>query len=115
LAGLFRFLFGMMAMALIAAFITKPGPNAAADELRRQVQLAVASETLDGKSGLDAAALMLCRVDPKACTDLLISGIEMTYEDRYLYARIDLSGFDLSATCYGAYTQFHCPGGLTRP
>lgn len=111
---MFRFLLGMIAMALIAAFFTKPGPEAAQDELRRQVQLAVANEGLDGKSGLDAAALLLCRADPRACTDFLVSGIDLAYEDRFLYARIDLEGFDLTATCYGLYTRFWCPDGL-RP
>ncbi|WP_323766693.1 hypothetical protein [Antarctobacter sp.] len=111
---MFRFVLGMIAMALIAAFITKPGPEAAQDALRDQIQLAVANEKLDNRSGLDAAALLLCRVDPAACTDLLVSGIEMTYEDRHLYARVDLNGYKMTATCYGAYTQFFCPGGLVR-
>lgn len=109
---MFRFILGMIAMALIAAFATKPGRGAAQDELRRQVQLAVANEGLDGKSGLDAAALLLCRADPRACTDFLVSGIDLAYEDRYLYARIDLSGYDMTATCYGLYTRFWCPDGL---
>lgn len=107
-----RFLLGMVAAAVIAAFFTKPGPEAAQEELRRQVQVAVIEEGLDGKSGLDAAALLMCRVDPKACAELLISGIDVTYEDRHLYARIDLKGFDMQATCYGAFTRFFCPGGL---
>lgn len=110
---MFRFLLGMILLALIAAYLTKPGPEAAGDELRRQVQLAIANEELDGKSGLDTAALLLCRVDTRACTDLLISGIDLTYEDRALYARIDLDGYDMTATCYGLFTRFWCPDGLT--
>jgi hypothetical protein len=111
---MFRFLLGMIVMVAIAAFATKPGPEAAQDELRRQVQLTVTSEKLDGKSGLDAAALLLCRADPTGCTDLVVSGIDLTYEDRYLYARIDIDGFNLRATCYGMFTRFYCPGGLQR-
>lgn len=111
---MFRFILGMIAMALIAAFATKPGPEAAQDALRQQIQLAVANEGLDGKSGLDTAALLLCRADPSACTDLLMSGIDVTYEDRHLYARVDLDGYKMTATCYGLYTRFFCPGGLVR-
>lgn len=109
-----RFLLGMIVMAAIGAFATKPGPDAAQEELQRQVQLAVVNEGFDGKSGLDAAALVLCRVDPKACADLLISGIDVRYEDRYLYARVDLDGFDMTARCYGLFTRFYCPNGLQR-
>ncbi|MBW4981582.1 hypothetical protein KZZ07_03415 [Mameliella sp. CS4] len=111
---MYRFLLGMIVMALIGAYLTKPGPEAAEAELRRQVQLTVANEELDGKSGLDAAALLLCRADNRACTDLLMSGIDLTYEDRYLYARIDIKGYKMTATCYGLYTRFFCPGGLSR-
>jgi hypothetical protein len=111
---MFRFLLGMIAMAAIGAFLTKPGHESAQEELRRQVQLAVSSEQLDGKSGLDTAALLLCRADPVLCTDLVVSGIDLTYEDRHLYARIDLDGFNLGATCYGMYTRFFCPGELQR-
>lgn len=109
-----RFLLGMIAMAAIGAYATSPGPEAAQTELRQQVQLAVAGEKLDGKSGLDTAALLLCRVDPSACADLLVSQIDMTYENRHLYARVDLKGYNMSATCYGLYTKFFCPGGLQR-
>ncbi|MBV7396012.1 hypothetical protein [Mameliella sediminis] len=111
---MFRFLFGMLAMALIAAFVTKPGPEAAEAELRQQLQLAIVNEGLDGKSGLDAAALLLCRTDPRACGDLLMQGIDLTYDDRYLYARVDVKGYKMTATCYGLYTRFFCPGGLVR-
>ena len=111
---MFRFLLGMIVMALIAAFITKPGPEAAQDALRDQIQLAVANEKFDNKSGLDTAALLLCRADPSACTEFLMSGIDVEYEDRHLYARVDLDGYKMTATCYGAFTKFFCPGGLVR-
>ena len=111
---MFKFVAGMLTMALLAAFLSKPGPDAAEAELRSQLMSAIANKQLGNQDGLNAAALLACRLDPNSCYDLLRSGIDMTFEDRHLYAKLTLDGFDHSASCYGLYTRFFCPGGLTR-
>lgn len=107
-----KFLAGMLTMAALAAFVTKPSPEDAETELRRQMAATFAGQDLSGAKGLDAAALLACRVDTATCLDLLRAGLDVTYEDRILYARVTVTGFDRRVACYGLYTRFTCPGGL---
>lgn len=109
-----KFLAGMLTLALIAALLTKPSRDDAETELRRQMATQIAEQDLSKTSGLDAAALIACRVDTATCMDLLRSGLDLSYEDRTLYSRVTVTGFERSAACYGLYTRFFCPGGLTR-
>ncbi|KUF09321.1 hypothetical protein [Pseudoponticoccus marisrubri] len=109
---MWKFLAGMIVMAGLGALVTKPSVEAAEAELQRQVTQAVANERLQEAQALDAALLLACRLDPQTCYSVLRSGITLSYEDRLLYARVDLDGFGLTATCYGLYTRFLCPGGL---
>ncbi|MBO9465427.1 hypothetical protein J7443_09320 [Tropicibacter sp. R15_0] len=111
---MYKFLAGMIFMAALAAFFTKPGPDAAEAELKSQLMTAISTQKLGEQDGLNAAALLACRLDPNSCYDLLRSGIDLTYEDRYLYAKLDLDGFERQASCYGLYTKFYCPGGLQK-
>ncbi|MCC1492230.1 hypothetical protein [Cognatishimia sp. F0-27] len=107
-----RFLLLLAALAALAGFATRPGVDDAETAMREQVLLAVANQELRGKSTAEQAALLACRLDPTSCYDLIRSGIDITFEARLVYARVDLEGFGKSATCYGLFTRFFCPGGL---
>ncbi|MDA7426513.1 hypothetical protein [Thalassococcus lentus] len=111
---MFKFLFGMATMAALAAYVTNPTQEDAEAEMRVQLMTALANEDLKGKNGAETAALLGCRLNPDTCYDLLRSGIEMTFEDRHLYSKLELEGFERSANCYGLYTRFICPGGLKK-
>ncbi len=109
---MFKFLLGMLTMAAIGAWLTNPSMEDAEAELKRQVIAAVDSQSLGTGSGLDAAALLACRVDRDGCYSLVRTGIDITRDNRQLYSRFDLEGFGRSATCYGLYTGFWCPRGM---
>lgn len=107
-----KFLSGMIVMAALGAWLTNPSRQDAEAEMRAQLMTALASERLDGKTAAETAALLGCRINPAACFDLVRAGVELTYEDRHLYSRLDLEGFGRKAKCYGLFTRFICPGGL---
>lgn len=109
---MFKFVSGMLVMAAIVAWITNPGMEEAEAELKRQVFDALESQSMGSGSGLDAAALLACRVSPEACYDLVRTGIDITHDDRIVYSRFDITGFGREARCYGIYTTFVCPGGM---
>lgn len=109
---MFKFLLGMLTMAAIGAWATNPGLEDAETELKRQVLSALDSQSLGSGSGLDAAAVLACRVNRETCFDLVRTGIDITLDDRQLYSRYDIAGFGRSAVCYGLYTTFWCPGGM---
>lgn len=111
---MFKFLAGMIVMAAVAAYASNPSEQDAEAEMRAQLMTALANEQIEGKTGAETAALLGCRLSPDTCYEFIRSGVEMTYEDRTLYSRLDLQGFDHSATCYGLYTRFFCPGGLKK-
>jgi hypothetical protein len=109
---MFKFLSGMLVMAAIVAWLTNPGMDEAEAELKRQVFAALESQSMGSGSGLDAAALLACRVSPEACYDLVRTGIDITHDNRYIYSRFDLTGFGREAKCYAIFTKFFCPGGM---
>lgn len=111
---MYKFLAGMIVMATIAAFASRPSLDDTNAEIRAQLAKSLTEIRLNSLQGLDAAALLACRVDPNTCIKLIASGFDVQYENRHLYAKIDVSGFDMQARCYGVYTRFFCPGGLTR-
>jgi hypothetical protein len=102
----------MLVMAAIVAWLTNPAMEAAEAELKRQVLRALDTQTMGSGAGLDAAALLACRMSPEACYDLVRTGIDITRQNRLLYSRFDLSGFGRTATCYAAFGAFACPGGM---
>lgn len=109
---MYKFLAGMTFMAAIAAFLTNPDLDDAEKTLKAQVMESIATKELGEQDGLNTAAILACRVDPNGCYSLLRSGIDMTFENKYLYAKLDLKGFNRTASCFGMYDRFFCPGGL---
>lgn len=110
---LIKFLIVVAVLAAAAAFVMKPGPDDAEAHLR-SVMLGEL-ERAEAGGNLDPAQMLLlasCKAEPNACYDIARQMIDMRYEDRTLYARVDLKGFDKTATCYGAFGRFFCPGGL---
>lgn len=97
-----------------AAFFTKPTQAETDAELRVVLRDAITAGEI-ANSGDAASALLLaaCRADAAACANLVRTLLNVTYEDRTLYARVGVSGFGRQATCYALYTRLFCPGGFT--
>lgn len=102
----------LIALGLLGAWLTLPDEQRAESVLRATLLDALASKDLKGGDAVTNAALMGCRLNPEGCYDLVRSGLKTTYEDRTFYAVVTVTGFDRSATCYGAFDTFTCPGGF---
>lgn len=111
---MYKFLAGMIVMAAIGAFVTKPSKEAVYEELASQLRSTLSQQQLHEAQGVEAAALLACRLSPTSCVDLLISGLDVVYEDRYVYAKVDVDGFGMRAACYGVFDRFFCPDGLIK-
>lgn len=103
----------LIAVGLLAAWLTRPDAAEAESEIRATLLDALAREDLAGKDAVTSGALMGCRLSPENCYDLVRSGLETTFEDHTFYALVTISGFQRRATCYGAFTTFICPGGFS--
>ena len=102
-----RSLIIVLVLVLGAAWLTKPDEADAETVLREQVMMAVAKEELGrGRSTGETLALAACKLRPSDCYDLLRSGLDVTYADQTLFLKVELSGFERRATCYGAFTRF---------
>lgn len=109
---MFRFLLGMLVMAALGAYVSKPSTEDAEAELKTQLMTALANQSFSAEDLGGSAALLACRLDPNTCYDLVRAGLDVTYEDRILYAKLEIDGWNRRASCYGLYTIFYCPGGL---
>lgn len=110
-----RLLLIFVAFAVGAAWLTKPGEADAEAALREQVLIAVAKQELgEGRSTGESLALAACKLRPSDCYDLLRSGLDVIYADKTLFLQVEVSGFERQARCYGAFTQFICPGGFKQ-
>ncbi|WP_299920805.1 hypothetical protein [uncultured Pelagimonas sp.] len=111
---MYKFLAGMIVMAAIGAFLSKPTQDDAYEEIAHLTRATLEQQQLHEAQGVRAAALLACRLSPQSCVELLMSGLDLNYEDRILYAKIDLDGFGMEAKCYGAFSKFYCPNGLVK-
>ena len=110
-----RILIVVMVLVLGGAWLTKPDEADAEAVLRDQVMIAVARQDLgEGRSTGENLALAACKLRPSDCYDLLRSGLEVSYTDQKLFLKVDVSGFEREATCYGVFTRFFCPGGFKK-
>ncbi len=112
-----RFLAFLVVLAAIVAgvaYVTKPDERKAERALKDALLLALAKEELEGKTGAQKLALTLCRTSPNECYDLVRAGIETEFTEKPLYVQLEVAGYDHRATCYGAFTQYFCPGGLQK-
>lgn len=109
--GLLKFLIVVLGLGACAAWLTVPDKDQAEAALQTEVQNALNAQEFGKGAGLDAA-LVACRIRPDSCYSLLRSGLDLSYERSALYATTTVSGFGKTASCYGAFTKFFCPGGL---
>ena len=107
-----RFILTVAILGSLAAFVTKPSEERVAQILSDKIVLAISDRELNASGDAGAmAATALCKIDPKACAKLILSGAKIDYADQYLFASIGLSGFGKEAKCYGAFLNLLCPGG----
>jgi hypothetical protein len=104
-------LYALILAALAAAF-TKPTAPAVDALLKDRTLAAVTATQVDlADMGLDGALVSLCKLQPNACWDVISGLTTVTYDDRYLYAKI---GVDRPGkgngpqTCYAAFRQLWC-------
>lgn len=113
--GILKWVIGLAFAAAVAAFLTKPGPEDVDAALRRALfERLFGEEIEEGRDILGNAALIGCRIDPQSCFDLLRAGLEVSYEDNFLFARVTVQGFGRRADCFGAFARFSCPGGFAK-
>jgi hypothetical protein len=113
--GILKLLIGAALAVALAAYVTKPGREDVDDALRRALFEKLFTTNIDeGRDMLGNAAIIGCRLDPQSCFELLRSGLEVTYEDKILYARVTVEGFGRRAVCTGAFTRFNCPDGFEK-
>ena len=111
-----KYLILLLILAAGGAYLSKPSEADAEAVLREQVMIGGATEELGaGRNTGENLALAACKLRPNDCYDLLRSGLDVTYTDQALFLKVDVEGFERRATCYGAYTQFFCPGGFKNP
>jgi len=111
--GLLKVLVALMILAAGAAYVTRPGEESAEAALKDQLMQALDREEISPGRGAGAnVALGLCKLKPTDCYQLVRAGIETRFTDHTLFTRFDMAGFGKTAQCIGAFTTFHCPGGL---
>ena len=108
-----RILILLIVFVLAGAWLTKPDAADAEATLREEVISAVARQELGEGRGVGGdLALAACKLRPSDCYDLLRSGLDVTFADRTFFVLVEVSGFDRTAACYGAFTRFFCLGGF---
>ncbi|MBS8227013.1 hypothetical protein [Vannielia litorea] len=106
-------LIAILAIAALAAVFTKPTQDDVETELKAQFLQRLANTNPSAQqNGGDFALTLMCKADHDACYQLIRSGLDVTYDDRRLYAAVDVSGFGEAIRCYGAFTRFFCNGDL---
>lgn len=110
--GIFRSLV-LVALIGLAAHLTRPSEDAAEATLKDMVIQALAEQEIDPARGAGGnLALGLCKLDPNECYKVIRSGIEATYSQSTFHSQVQIAGFGKTASCYGMFTKFICPGGL---
>lgn len=105
----------LLLITTVAAAFTKPTQQDVEKELQAFILAELNRQDVNSdRNPLANAALIGCKLRPGDCYEVLRSAIDMTYEDRTIYARIDIDGFERHATCYGAFGRITCPGGLKQ-
>ncbi len=107
-----RVLFFLMlagAVLALAAFATRPGPEAFEALLDRAVRARVADTDLDaGREPLPTLALAACKLRPTDCVQVLRQALEVTYDRRLLTTRATVRGLGRETTCIGVFGRFFC-------
>ena len=99
----------LLGIAALAAAFTRPSEADVEAELKAQFLERLASTNPSAsEDGGSFALTMICKADHDACWEVVRGGLDVTYDDRKLYAAIDVVGFGREITCYGAFTQFYC-------
>ena len=106
-------LIAILAIAALAAAFTKPSQADVEAELKAQFLERLAGTNPSAQeNGGEFALTLLCKADHDACYELMRAGLDVTYDDRTLYAAVDVEGYGDSIRCYGAFTRFYCTGDI---
>lgn len=110
-----RFLLVSIVLLGAVAMVTAPGQGAGELKLRAALEQQLTTTDLSKVDApLGKMALAACKLDPDACYEVVRDQIETRYEHHVIYSVYSVQGLGKSATCYGAFTQYFCPGGLVE-
>ena len=99
----------LAAVLAVAAWLTRPGIAAFDALLRETIQIRIATTDVDAGGGaLETVALVGCKLKPSACFDLIRQSLDVVVEDRTVFTRFSVKGFDRETTCTGAFTKIWC-------
>jgi len=107
--------FIVVVLVAAAAFFTRPGPAEVEHDLREALlERLLTTEVEEGRDILGNAVIMGCKLDAGICYEMLRSGLKVTYDNRYLFAKVTVEGFARHAECFAAFTQLRCGDGFRR-
>ena len=93
----------------IAAWLTRPGIGDFDAMLRAAIGTKIATTDVDaGGDALAAVALIGCKLKPSTCFEAVRGSLDVVEEDRTLFTRFHVTGFDRETTCTGAFTRIWC-------
>jgi len=107
---LLKLLIGLVLVASVAAWLTRPDEAAAEAEMKSR--LLAALDRLDLKPGAGAAAALLCKVNVEECYEFTRASMATEFEDRTFYTVFRAEGFGEGFSCIGAFTRYVCSGNL---
>ncbi|MCX7888669.1 MAG: hypothetical protein N2422_02925 [Rhodobacteraceae bacterium] len=113
---LFLAALALVLLAVVAAAVTRPGPEAFDAMLADAIRDRVANTDIGENSGdaLDSVALAACKLRPSDCIRLVRQAIDVRMDERVLYTVADVHGFGRDARCWGAFGRFWCSTDLGR-
>lgn len=99
----------LLALVLaIAAWATRPGPEAFDAMLRAAIAEKVATTDVDASGDAVATlALVGCKLRPGDCFQALRATLDVTFDRGLFTTRATVRGLT-EATCTGAFTRFFC-------
>lgn len=106
-------LVALLALAGVVAAFTKPSEADVEAELKaRFLDRLAATNPNEAENGGTFALTLMCKADQEACYSIVRRGLEVRYDDRKVYATIDVAGFGKSVSCYGVFTRIYCAGEI---
>lgn len=93
----------------VVAWATRPGLPAFDAMLRKAIETKIATTDIDaGGDALATVALIGCKLKPSGCFEVVRQGLDVVEEDRTLFTRFHVTGFEREVTCTGAFTRIWC-------
>lgn len=104
-----KYIIYTLILATLIAVFTKPTEDGVRAILKDQTLTAIQETDVNmSDMGIDGALVGLCKLQPNACWDALSAVTKLSYDDRYIYARVGIQGLGDPRTCYAAFRSLIC-------